>query len=414
MPSLGFDMTEGKISRWIKQEGDAVKKGEVIGEIETEKATVELEATSAGVLKKILIAAGATVPVNTTIAIIGSADEKIETPARSEIKPSIDVPSGQAAAAISTPTVEQKEDGRIKASPVARNMASEAGIDLILIKGTGPGGRITERDVKAMIDSRVKQVSAPQSAPAPATVGVPPVAPSTLSAGTSNRTGETSLSKMRQTIAQRMTLSKTTVPHFYVTIEINMSEAMRLREQLNAMATDAEKVSVNDLIVSATARTLLKFPNLNASFRGDKLEIHSEINMGIAVSVEEGLLTPTLHDADKKSVKEIAIESKGLSERARANKLKPGDLGPSTFTISNLGMFGVDEFSAIINPPEAAILAIGAVSKQAIVVDDQIKIAQMMKATISADHRVSDGAHAARFMLELKKILENPVNLLLP
>lgn len=412
MPSLGFDMTEGKVSRWIKQEGDAVKKGEVIGEIETEKATVELEAASAGVLKKILISAGETVPVNTTIAIIGSADEKLDTPTKSESKTKTIAPSAQTASVAQAPVVEVKDDGRIKASPVARNMANEAGIDLTLLKGTGPGGRITERDVRAEIDARVKQVPAPQAIPAQtvvppiATSAVPAMAPSLLG-------GEVALSKMRQTIAQRMTQSKTTVPHFYVTIEINMSEAMKLREQLNAMATDVEKVSVNDLIVSATARTLRKFPTLNASFRGDKLEIHSDINLGIAVSVEEGLLTPTLRDADKKTLKEIAIETKGMSERARVNKLRPGDLMQSTFTISNLGMFGVDEFSAIINPPEAAILAIGAVSKQAIVVDEQIKIAQMMRATISADHRVTDGAHAALFMQELKKMLENPVNLLL-
>jgi pyruvate dehydrogenase E2 component (dihydrolipoamide acetyltransferase) len=218
---------------------------------------------------------------------------------------------------------------------------------------------------------------------------------------------------MRQTIAQRMTQSKTTAPHFYVTVEVNMAEALKMRDQLNALASEPDKISVNDLVIAAAARTLQKHPHFNASFRGDRLELHPDINIGVAVAVEGGLLTPTVPNADRKSLKEIAAESRGAAERARANRMRPEDFTPGTFTISNLGMFGVDEFSAIINPPEAAILALGAAVKRPIVVDDQVTIAPVMKATLSTDHRVADGAQAARFMQDLRKLLENPVNLLL-
>jgi len=228
------------------------------------------------------------------------------------------------------------------------------------------------------------------------------------------RSGEQALSKMRQTIARRLLESKQTIPHYYLTMEINMGEAMKLREQLNAMAaSDAEKLSVNDLIVAAAARTLQKFPNVNAYFQGDRIAYNDAINVGVAVAVEDGLLTPVLHNADQKSLKQIAVETKALAARARANKMKPEDLGPGTFTISNLGMYGIDEFSAIINPPESCILAVGAVKKTPVVVNDSISVAQMMKVTLSADHRIVDGALGAQFLQALKKLLENPVNLLL-
>ncbi len=277
-----------------------------------------------------------------------------------------------------------------------------------------------EKDVKAALAARPAAektrveiavtpppAAAAQTAPAAAPARAPAPAPAAAPAG------ELKLSRMRQTIAQRMTQSKTTAPHFYVTVEINMSDALKMREQLNALASEAEKLSVNDLVIAAAARTLRKHPNFNASFKGDHLELHKDINIGVAVAVEDGLLTPTLPNADQKSVKQIAADTKGMTERARTNRLRPEDLTTSTFTISNLGMFGVDEFSAIINPPEAAILALGAATKRPIVVDDQVVIAPMMKATISVDHRVADGAQAARFMQDFRKLLENPVNLLL-
>ena len=272
-------------------------------------------------------------------------------------------------------------------------MAQEAGLDLAQIKGTGPGGRIMERDIQT------------------AAVQPPPPAPPPKSG--EGRGAPAPLNKMRQAIARRMTESKTTVPHFYVTVEINMAEALKMREQLNAIAADADKVSVNDLVIAAAAKILLQFPNFNASYRDGALEKHPQINIGIAVALDDGLITPVLRDADKKSLKQIAAESKALNERARNNKLRADDIGGGTFTISNLGMFGVDEFIAIINPPEAAILAVGAAIKRPIVAaKDELKIAPMMKVTISVDHRVADGAQAARFLQALTTLLENPVNLL--
>jgi pyruvate dehydrogenase E2 component (dihydrolipoamide acetyltransferase) len=272
-------------------------------------------------------------------------------------------------------------------------MAEEAGLDLSRIKGTGPGGRVVERDIQAAI----------AAGPAPAPPGVPAVpAPGAT----------VPLNRMRKTIARRMTESKATAPHFYVTVEINMDDAMRMREQLNILAPEAERISVNDLIVAAAARTLTRFPALNASYREDNLEMHSQVNIGIAVALEDGLIPPVLRDADKKTLKGIAAESRALTERARANKLRSDDLGGGTFTVSNLGTFDVDEFIAIINPPEAAILAVGAVTRRPVAAAGEIRISSIMKTTLSVDHRVSDGAQAGRFMQEFRKLLENPVNLL--
>lgn len=425
MPSLGFDMTEGKLSRWLKKEGDKIIKGEAIAEIETEKATVEIEATVDGTLREITVPAGQTVPVGTVIGLVAEPGES--TPSTTTPATAIPQPKPETARATSGATNRPATTGnggrhgategtheethgetRIKASPLARRMAQEAGIDLAQIQGTGPGGRIMERDIEAATAQRAApapRAPAPSPArPAPAPTRPAPPAPA----------GEgVPLNKMRQAIARRMTESKTTVPHFYVTVEINMTEAMNVRQQLNALASDAEKISVNDLVIAATARTLKQFPNFNASYRDGTLEMHPQINIGIAVALEDGLITPVVRDADKKSLRAIATEAKQLGERARTNKLRADDLGNATFTISNLGMFGADEFIAIINPPEAAILAVGAATKRPIVVDDQIRIAPMMKATISVDHRVADGAQAARFLQALKKLLENPVSLLL-
>jgi pyruvate dehydrogenase E2 component (dihydrolipoamide acetyltransferase) len=403
MPALGFDMTAGKLGHWLKKEGDPVKKGEAIAEVETEKATVEIEAFAPGILQKVLVAEGETVPVNTLIGIIAEPGERIEAPvaARPTAQSKVE---GTAQPVVTAQPVDARDNVRIKASPIAKRMAEAAGIDLRNVNGSGPDGRIMEKDVQAAIA---------QKQAAPPVVSSRVVAESTGSGPALTPGGQLTLSRMRQTIAQRMTQSKTTVPHFYVTVEINMADALKMREQLNNLASDAEKVSVNDLVLAAAARTLVKFPTFNASFRGDKLELHSNVNIGVAIAVEEGLLTLALHDTDKKSLKQIAAETKGMGERARTNKLRPEDLGQSTFTVSNLGMFGVDEFAAIINPPEAAILAVGTATKRTIVVDDEIKIAPIMKATLAVDHRVADGAQAARFLQDLRKLLENPVNLLL-
>ncbi len=412
MPSLGFDMTEGKLANWIKKEGERVDKGQAIAEIETEKATVEIEASVAGVLQKILVQADQTVPVGTVIALIaepGEAAPSTSTPATALPEP-VAAESAGAQPAVKRPTNGGQivHDGdRIKASPLARRMAAEAGLVLSDISGTGPGGRIMERDIEAAKQSARVPAEPERLKPSP----VPAPTPSAEAATTGDRTP---LNKMRQAIARRMTESKTTVPHFYVTVAINMGEALKMREQLNAMAGNGDKISVNDLVVAAVARTLPQFPMLNASYRDGALEKHARINIGIAVALDDGLITPVLRDADKKTLKTIAVESKALGDRAHSNKLRSDDLGGSTFTISNLGMFGVDEFVAIINPPEAAILAVGAAIKQPVVDGDgELKVAPMMKATISVDHRAADGAQAARFLQALKTLLENPVNLLL-
>jgi pyruvate dehydrogenase E2 component (dihydrolipoamide acetyltransferase) len=389
MPSLGFDMTEGLLARWLKNEGDPVEKGQAIAEIETEKATVEIEAAAAGILARIIVHAGETVPVGTLIGVIAEAGEEVaavSTPAPPAPPPPAPVPEAGEGAAPS--------EARVKASPVARKMAEEAGLDLSRVKGTGPGGRVVERDVQAAIAT--VSATAPPGVPAgPAPGGTVP------------------LNRMRKTIARRMTESKATAPHFYVTTEINMDEAMKMREQLNGLAPEAERISINDLVVAAAARTLARFPALNASYREDYLEMHTQVNIGIAVELEDGLIPPVLRDADKKPLKRIAAESKALAERARTNKLRSDDLGGGTFTVSNLGMFDVDEFIAIINPPEAAILAVGAVTRRPVAAAGEVRIAPLMKTTLSVDHRVADGAQAGRFMQEFKKLLENPATLLI-
>jgi pyruvate dehydrogenase E2 component (dihydrolipoamide acetyltransferase) len=386
MPSLGFDMTEGLLARWLKNEGDTVEKGQAIAEIETEKATVEIEAAAAGILARIIVHAGETVPVGTLIGVIAEPGEEVTAaPSPPAPPPPAPVPEAGEGAA--------PAGARVKASPVARKMAEEAGLDLSRVKGTGPGGRVVERDVQAAI--------AAGSAPAPP--GVPAVpAPG----------APVPLNRMRKTVARRMTESKAAAPHFYITVEINMDDAMKMREQLNALAPEAERISVNDLVVAAAARTLARFPVLNASYREDNLEMHPQVNIGIAVALEDGLIPPVLRDADKKPLKRIAAESRALAERARTNKLRSDDLGGGTFTVSNLGMFDVDEFIAIINPPEAAILAVGAVTRRPVAAAGEVRIAPLMKTTLSVDHRVADGAQAGRFMQEFKKLLENPVTLL--
>jgi len=398
MPALGFDMTEGLLARWLKNEGDPVEKGQAIAEIETEKATVEIEAAAAGILARILVPAGETVPVGTVIGVIAEAGEDAAAVSASPPSPSASPPSAPSAPPPSVPAAEAGEgtappETRVKASPVARKMAGDAGLDLSRVKGTGPGGRVMERDVQAAI--------ATGSAPAP------PGVPSGTAPGAT-----VPLNRMRKTIARRMAESKATAPHFYVTVEINMDDAMKMREQLNGSAPEAERISVNDLVVAAAARTLARFPALNASYREDNLEMHSQVNIGIAVALEDGLIPPVLRDADKKGLNRIAAESRELAERARANKLRSDDLGGGTFTVSNLGMFDVDEFIAIINPPEAAILAVGTVTRRPVAAAGEIRIALLMKTTLSVDHRVADGAQAGLFMQEFKKLLENPVTLL--
>ncbi|HLF27359.1 MAG TPA: dihydrolipoamide acetyltransferase family protein [Anaerolineae bacterium] len=436
MPKMGFDMTEGKLAQWLKQVGEPVKRGEPIAEIETDKVNIEIEAPDNGVLRGTFLEPGQTVPVGTLIGVLGKPDEQIdvealrkkaggaapppvavtekeEAPAAQETRSGLSEPLPAApgrppprpeAQKPGAPAEPTKTNGRIKASPLARRMAEEAGLDLTEVAGTGPGGRITKRDIdKALAEARaVAPAPAAPRAPAPAILG-----PAVL------KTEEIPFSKLRQTIARRMTASKQQAPHFYVTSEVDMAEAMALRAQLNALTGDAGKISVNDLVVKAAALALTHFPNLNASFSDTTLKRRGEVHVGIAVALDEGLITVVVRDADRKPLAQIAREARDIIGRARSGKARLDELQGSTFTVSNLGMFDVDSFVAIINPPEAAILAVGSVRDVPVVKEGQVVPGQRMHATISADHRVTDGAEAARFMQVFKQNLEEPLRLVL-
>lgn len=415
MPKLGFDMREGTLVKWLKREGDPVNKGEVIAEIETDKATVEVEAYASGVMKGLFAKEGDVLPIGEPIAVIGAPDEKVDLEAlkRSAKGEEVEAPVQAAAAVAPAAPGPARPDGRalaeappaeappteIKASPVARRIASERGVDLRQVTGTGPGGRITRRDIEAYL-AQPRPAAAPAPLPAPMPEAVRPPALGE----------ERPLSRIRQLTARRMVEAKQ-APHFYVTIEVDMAGAMKLRQDANTLLDDAHKLSVNDLIVKAAALALREFPRLNASFAGDKIIIHPEINIGIAVALEDGLTTVAIRNADQKSLSQIAAESKEIIARTREGKNRPEDFEGITFTTSNLGMYDVDSFIAIINPPNAAILATGAVKEVPVVVDGEVRVGTRMKATISVDHRVSDGAEAARFLQAFKRILEQPLRL---
>jgi len=404
MPKLGFDMAEGTLVEWVKKVGDAVAEGEVVAIIETDKANVEVASFKAGVLRHILAEAKASVPVGQPIAVIGGADEAIDLAALGAQKagpPKKEEKAAPAAPAPATPTVAKA--GPVVASPVARRMADELGIDLREVQNSGPEGRIVKRDIEEYLKQREQ---APKKAPPP-----PILIPSALPTGQEYQA--VPLTPMRQTIARRMTESKQQAPHFYITMEIDMEAALALRQQLNAILPEESAVSVNDLLIKAAAIALKQFPNINASFAGDEIRIHNRVNIGIAVARKVGLVTTVLQDADKKSLAQIALESRELVARAREGRMKAEEMIGGTLNISNLGMFGVEHFIAIISPPQAAVLAIGAVQQTPVVKDGQLAVGTRMKATISADHRVTDGAEAARFMQTFKAALEQPMRLML-
>lgn len=405
MPKLGFDMAEGMLVRWVKNVGENINKGDVLAEIETDKATVEVESHAAGVVLQHLVDAGTSVPVNAPIAIVGAAGEKVDSPAAPAASKPQAAAKPEATPASSTPTVTPvapaapaAESGPIKASPLAKKVASEKGVNLASVAGTGPGGRIVRRDVEAAF------VATPASAP---------VAASAYSAPVISHTDETiQTTKLRQAIGRRLVESKTTIPHFYITREYKMDALMDLRKQVNGYVPEGEKLSVNDFIIKAVALTLRQFPNLNAVLSGDKIIRKGQVNVGVAVTVPGGLMTVVVKDTDQKPLRQISSEVKSMAARAREGKVKPEDVDGSTFSTSNLGMYDVDEFIAIINPPEAAILAIAAAKETPVVEGGQIKVGWRMKATISVDHRISDGAEAAQFMQALGKFLEEPVRML--
>ncbi len=414
MPKLGFDMAEGKLSEWLKKPGEAMTQGETILLVETDKATVEVPAFRAGVLLEILVEAGESVPIGTPVGVIGEAGEKVDLASlglAGQAAPQKAAETAESTEKAAAPQeaapepVAPAEDGRVLASPVALRMGAELGIDLRQVQGTGPMGRVIKRDIETYVQERDK---APVEAPPPPPMPTPSYEPSGA-----EYTVE-ALSGIRQTIGKRMTESKQNAPHFYVTMDIDMGPAMALRGQLNAVLPESDKISVNDLVQKAAAVALREFPRINAAWSAEGIRIQNQVNIGHAVARENGLVTAVVRDVDKKSLAQVARETRDLATRARDGRMKPDEMVGSTFTISNLGMFDVDEFIAIINPPQAAILAVGAAQKTPVVnAEGQIVVGTRMKATISADHRVTDGAEAAKFMQALKKALEEPVRLLI-
>ncbi len=402
MPQMGADMEEGTVLRWLKQPGDPVERGEIIAEIETDKANVEIEAFESGVFRKTLANEGDTVDVGTVIALIADADADIssyqpaaggngsqaaaapsEVVAPSAKPPSTDAPQPTAPPAPAAP-------GRVRASPVARKVAQENNVDLASVAGTGPDGRIVRRDVEAAIES-------------PGAAAAAPTAPATSIAGQS---------KMRQAIARRMSQSKREAPHYYITVEVDMTAAERLRRELNEVAEDYPRVSVNDLIVKASAGALARHPVFNASLEDGEIRHHDQYNICIAIALDDGLIAPAILDCGNKQLGQIAEDGRSLAERAKSGSLKPAEYTDGTFTVSNLGMFGVEMLVAIIQPPQTAILGVGAVREIPVVRDGMIEVSEMMKVALSGDHRVTDGAQGAQFLNEIQQLLENPAALL--
>ena len=460
MPQLGYDMREGTVVRWIKQEGDDVVANEVIAEIETDKAVVEFKPTTGGVLRRIVASEGEAIPVGNLIAVIGDADEALPDdlggPATAAPAPSAEpetapAPAPSAAPAASAPAGEVRaspiarrlarergvdltaitgsgpggriveadvlaaadaarvaaEAGRVMASPLARRLAREQGIDLAAVTGTGPGGRVVEADINAAVAARAAATPAPETAPV-AEPAVAAPAPALAEGGE-----RADLSRMRQAIARVTSESKREAPHFYVAADIDMTAAMALRRDVNDELPPSSRVSVNDLIVKASALAIGKHPKFNSFFRGDHLQMNPSTNVGIAIALESGLIVPGIPECENKSLAQIAAASRDLIDRANNGTLQAEEYAGTTYSVSNLGMFDVDSFTAIIFPPHAAILAVGAVKEQPVARDGQLAIAEMMKATLSVDHRVADGAEAAQFLMEIKRLLEKPVSLLL-
>lgn len=430
MEALSPTMEEGQIVKWLKDEGDAVKNGDILAEVETDKATMELVARGTGVLRKILAGEGATTPVGEVIAVIASADEDISAlvggsgngdgagksgddpgakaaPAPEPATPAEPAPEVSEAprAAGGGPPEETGTGGRVKASPLARRLAEEAGISLSHVEGSGPGGRIVKRDVEAAVEEGdVAAAEATQDAPAKAPAAAPVAEGDYV---------DIPLTQIRKTIAKRLVESLGPVPHFFLTVDIDMSGAVETRKRINALlAPSGGKISYNDLVLKATAVALHRHPECNAHWMGDRVRRFNRVHLAVAVAVEDGLITPVVRDADRKGIAEIGEQVKEMAGRAREKKLKPEEYSGGTFSVSNLGMFGIEEFTAVINPPEAGILAVGAVEDRVVAVDGEMVIRPRMKVTMSCDHRVIDGAQGSRFLATLKELLEEPVRML--
>ena len=401
MPKMSDTMTEGVIVSWLKKVGDDVKPGDILAEVETDKATMELENYVKGTLLHIGIPAGGSVPVDALIAIVGQKGDDISallngasapvTPAKTEDTKVEKVTTP----APSAPIANTSTDSRVKASPLAKKIADEKGIDINNVSGSGDGGRIVKRDVETFTSS--SKGGSKINITLPTVIG-------------QESFEEVPVSQMRKVIARRLSESKHTAPHFYLTMSINMDKAIEARKSM--LEYSLVKISVNDIIIKAVAGALRKNPAANASWLGDKIRYNHHINIGVAVAIEDGLIVPVVKFADSKSLSHISAEVKELAEKAKNKKLQPNEFEGNTFTISNLGMFGIDEFTAIINSPDACILAVGAAKETVIVENGQMKIANVMKVTLSCDHRVVDGAVGSAFLKTLKELLENPVKLL--
>lgn len=418
MAKLSPTMEEGRVLKWLKQEGDPVELGDAVVEIETDKANMEVEAMGGGVLRKVIVGEGTTVPTGTLLGVVGAKDEDIsellegarsdgaeetteaeekETAPEAEAAAPTHVEeraaAGAAARAAAPAAAAQTDGGRVKASPVARRMADEQGIEIRSLQGSGPGGRIIKRDVEAAIR---------EGAGRPTEVG--PEAPFE----------RVELSQMRKAIARNMAQSLGPIPHFYLTIEIDMTRAVELRADMNrALEGEGVTIGINDILVKVAAQALLRHPDVNVSFAGDHLRRFKRVDVGVAVALPDGLITPVIRDVGARGLRRIAAESADLIARARERKLKPEEYQGATFTISNLGMYGIDEFTAVINPPAATILAVGAIVKKPVATDGGIEVRSRMRVTLSCDHRAVDGARGAEFLATFRGMLENPLRIVL-
>ncbi len=432
MPKLSPTMEEGQLSRWLKKEGDKVSMGEPLAEIDTDKATMEMQSLANGVLLKILVNEGESAPLGDPIAIVGAEGEDIsnligakksakeeaptakpeadeteereQEPKKAEAAVAKPAPKEEAPRPVTTPS---RDDGRQLISPIAARMAAEASINLKSLQGSGPGGRIVKRDVEDAISGKVERIP---TTPRLRAVPARPLEKGEVYAPSAYR--DETVSEMRRTIAKRLVTSLGPVPHFFLTTEIDMERAADLRRAINELYPDA-KISINDVIIKVAAAALIQHPQVNASFQEKNIRYYEHADIGVAVATENGLITPVVRSADLKSLPEIGAEVRELAERARARKLKPEEYTGATFSISNLGMFGIDEFTAVINPPEGAILAIGAMAPKPVVRDGQIVVRQTMRVTMSCDHRVVDGATGAQFLQTFKQVMENPLYLFL-
>ncbi|MCX7743990.1 MAG: pyruvate dehydrogenase complex dihydrolipoamide acetyltransferase [Flavobacteriales bacterium] len=397
MPKLSDTMTEGVVAAWHKKVGDKVKAGDLLAEIETDKATMEFESFQEGVLLYIGVEKGKSAPVNAILAILGKEGEDISALLAAETSTTAAKPvpveekksAEQAVLAAAAPVASVSAETRIKASPLARSLAKEKGIDLRTITGSGDGGRIIKRDIE-----NIQSVSP------------------TLSAAVAGKESYTDIpvSQMRKTIARRLSESKHTAPHFYLTLEIDMEQVLQARKSLNEQLD--EKISVNDFVIKAAAMALRKHPAVNSSWLGDVIRYNNHIHVGVAVAIPDGLVVPVVRFADTKSLIQISTEVKQFAQKAKDKKIQPDDMQGNTFSISNLGMYGIDEFTAIINPPDACIMAVGGIKQVPVVKNGQVVPGNVMKVTLSCDHRVVDGATGAEFLRTFKQMLENPVMML--